>query len=179
MKNCINCGRSSFGLLCFRCRRKVPSDFNKRAAPDELLSEIKKYEHLKELFKADRTLGNLSVDTVNKIFHIGKDYYRFSDLRKYSFFVSEPRFPYGLNRNNVYEDIYFAYTLRGSYEGHGRRTRKLQTVSCQYTNTGRYVSVEPPVAMIGMKQLFAQMVEDERNDLRSALSQLGFDIKPE
>lgn len=177
MKSCINCGKSTFGLLCFRCKSKIPSHFSKKAAPDELLSEIKKQENLRELFKADRTLGILSVDTVNKIFHIGKDYYHFSDLYKYSFYASEPRFPYGLDRNKVYEDIYFAYSIRGNDNTHsGRRVKKIHTVPCQYTNTGRYVSVEPPVAMIGMKQLFAQMIEDERKDLRSALSQLGFDV---
>lgn len=174
MKTCINCGKQSFGLLCFKCRGKIPSGFNKKCSPDELLSEIKRNESLKEKFHHDRTLGKLSVDTVNRIFHIDNGYYRFADLAQYSFYAGEPRFPYGTNRNVVYEDIYFSFALRdGSSTNQERRVRKLKTVRCAYTNTGNYVSVEPPVAMIGMKQLFFQLTEDERNNLISFLQKAG------
>ncbi len=171
MAVCINCGKSSIVVLCRKCRKKIPSGFSRHVAPDDLLSEIKRNEKLKNIFQSDITFGKLQVDTINKLFHIDNGYYRIADLSKYSFYSSEPRFSYGFYRRNVWEDIYFAFTLRdGAGLNQERRVRRIKTVSCAYTNTGNYISVEPSVAMLNMKQLFTQMIEDERNRLKSNLA---------
>lgn len=165
MKSCINCGKEILlGLLCRACRKKIPSGFSLKSKPDELLAEIKRNEKVRSKFHADMTLGKLQVDTVNRLFHIDNGYYRILDLEGFNFYTGEPRFSYGITRK-VWEDIYFAFTLRGQQ----RRVRRLLTVPCPYQKSSRIIRIEPPLSMMNMKQLFQQMQADERERMRTLL----------
>lgn len=173
MNKCINCGgQSVVGLFCHKCRRKIPSGFDRRQSPDIIMSEIRRNEALKKIFKADVKLGRLSVDTINRVFHVDNGYYRVSDLVAFNFYSSEPRFTYGFTRSKVWEDIYFAFVLNGvtpDFPRQERRVRRLCTVPCRYENTSRYIYIEPPLKMLNMKQLFAQMITDEKVRLMEIL----------
>lgn len=164
---CVNCGRQSIGngLFCHKCRKKIPSGFDRRQSPDIIMAEIRRNEALKKIFKPDIKLGRLGVDAINKIFHVDNGYYRISDLVAFSFYSSEPRFTYGFTRSKVWEDVYFAFVLNGvtpDVPRQERRVRRLCTVPCRYENTSRYIYIEPPLAMLNMKQLFVQMITDEK-----------------
>lgn len=115
------------------------------------------------MFQKTTELGKLQLDTCRNLFHIDNAYYKVTDVSEYSFYWGEPRYGYGFGSPRVYADIYFSFRIMNEK----RRVRKLTTAPCRYVNTGRTIHVEPPLAMLSVRETFAQMIENsEKRDWR-------------
>lgn len=164
MKKCIYCGQPALsGMLCRKCKHKVPSGYSLNNRPENIYAEIYRNEKIKEMFQKTTELGKLQLDTCRNLFHIDNAYYKVTDVSEYSFYWGEPRYGYGFGSPKVYADIYFSFRIMNEE----RRVRKLITLPCRNVNTGRAVHVEPPLAMLSVRETFAQMIENsEKRDWR-------------
>lgn len=157
---CIYCEKLTIlHKLCLSCRGKVPSGYSLKHSNDELCTAIVLNEQAHKAFRQTMSVGTLSIDTENRIFHIDNGYYYVRYLSGYSFYSSEPRFKYGLfGRTSVVADVYFSFTMLGQEQ----RIRRIKlAVPCKYTNNGTSVSVEPPACMQYAKVTFSDMLERE------------------
>lgn len=156
---CLNCGKKSVSDFCTKCNADFPNDFSKDRPITELMTEFHRNRRLKEQFSCDKELGLLKLDMLNGIFHIGNIYHNITELKKYSFHTSTPKFVGILWRRDVEEEIYFTYRLQNGV----KNTVRIDTAICSYRNDGNLVNVEPPLKLFGYQQQFSQFVDSAVN----------------
>lgn len=164
---CLNCGKKCAFSFCAKCGADFPRDFSRDRPPAELITEYRRNTRLKNVFSCDKKLGTLELDVLNGIFHIGNIYHSITEIDKYSFHTSTPKFSGIIWRRDVEEEIYFTYRLRNGV----KNMVKIDTAVCAYRNDGRYVKVEPPLKLFGYQQQFSEVVDAVASRIRQTVRQ--------
>lgn len=177
--------RANDGYYCKECANKISAFIDTKTSTTKSIKALIKFnEKRRKSFKATSSFGNLYLDSVNKMICISKggtsdnpfhlcDIYSIYDLKQISFHCVNVR-NIGQKTDNIVCDveIFFATDFITG------RSIIVKNEPCNFTyNNNRQIEYSEPVKLGVFRNIFNQMIEDEKFKIENKLEDIRKGMK--